>query len=254
MSKIFDYLQQLDLSDMEAKFYLKLLETGPITVSQLAQAMGMQRPSAYMYVDPLIDKGLVTKLVIGTKKQLAPTQPENLEALIDKKFTTAKFLKEKFPEMLQEIKGTFPVFKESDIFEIKSYKGIQNARNIYVEALQSDEVRAYVKIKETETLFPENKPVFENAFKHNKHLEVWEIIYDSMSTTKDAQAVQSISDRYYYKFMPNHLKLSSEDILIYNEKVAIINYRNGGTSVVLQSRDFYNNLKELFNFTWDMLC
>jgi len=254
MSKIIDYLQQLDLSDMEAKFYLKLLETGPISVSELAHAMNTQRPSVYLYIDPLIAKGLVTRHVLGTKKQVAPTQPENLEALIDKKFTTAKFLKDSFPAILQEIKDEFPSFKESDNVEVKYYKGVNNARKIYEEALQANEVRAYARIDPVERLYPDNAAVFEEGFRTNKKLKWWEFIYGSDSAIEVSEQVVSNTDRYFYKFMPKYLKLSSEDILIYDNKVAIINYRGGKTSVVLQSIDFYNNLKELFDFMWDVLA
>ena len=59
--------------------------------------------------------------------------------------------------------------------------------------------------------------------------------------------------RYSYKFIPEDLKLSSEDILMYDGKVAIVNYRGKVSSIVLQSADFYNNLKELFDFIWKMI-
>src|SRR5260370_10737036 len=253
MSSITDYLAQLELSDMEAKCYLKLLETGPITVSELAHAMGIKRTSAYLYIDPLVDKGLATKQVTGTRKQLAPTEPENLEGLIDQKFKTARFLKDKFPEMLKEIKGIYPSFKESDNVEVKYYKGINNARKIYEESFLAGEVRAYSRVDPKERLWPDNAAVFKKAFETNKKLMWWEFIYDSESVLDIPDQVVSSTDRYFYKYMPNYLKLSSEDILIYDGKVAIINYRGGKTSVVLQSPDFYNNLKELFDFIWTVL-
>ena len=53
--------------------------------------------------------------------------------------------------------------------------------------------------------------------------------------------------------MPKNLKLSSEDILIYDGKVAIINYTGKITSMVLHSRDYYSNSAELFDFIWEIL-
>jgi sugar-specific transcriptional regulator TrmB len=239
---------------MEAKFYLKLLETGATTTSELAHAMGVKRTTAYLYIDALVNKGLATKIVKGTKKQIAPTEPENLEALVEEKFTSAKNLKHMLPSLLEDIKQTFPSFKEINNFQIKSYKGIHNARNIYEEAFAAQEVRAYARIDPEERLWPDNAHVFEDAFKRNTKLLWKEFIYDPGSAVEISDQIVSHTDRYVYRFMPKHLKLSSEDILIYDGKVAIINYRGGQTSVVLQSPDFYNNLKELFDFMWSILA
>lgn len=53
--------------------------------------------------------------------------------------------------------------------------------------------------------------------------------------------------------MPKDLELSSEDILMYDGKVAIINYTGKITSMVLHSRDYYNNSTELFDYLWKIL-
>lgn len=253
MNKTIDYLKQLDLSDVEAKLYLTLLQTGPTSVRDLAQTIDIKRTTAYFYIDELVDKGLIMKLVRGSKKLVAANEPENLQSLIEEKISEAKKVQKELPDILKMLTTIVPEGNNMQDTDIRAYKGIMNARKIYEECLRANEVRAYVKIKESETLFPDNLPVFKNAFKKNKNLKVWEIIYDSRSTTKDAERVESISERYFYKYTPAHLKLSSEDILIYDGKVAIINYRGGKTSVVLQSQDFYNNFKELFDFMWNVL-
>ena len=46
MEKIVDYLKQLDLSDVEAKLYLTLLQTGPSSVRDLAQTIDIKRTTA----------------------------------------------------------------------------------------------------------------------------------------------------------------------------------------------------------------
>ncbi len=253
MDKIVDYLKQLDLSDVEAKLYLTLLQTGATSVRDLAQTIEIKRTTAYFYIDQLIDKGLIMKLVKGSKKLVAANEPENLKTLVEAKIVSAKAVQQDFPDIIKMLTNIVPEENNTKNAEISFYKGIINARKIYEEALQASEVRAYVRLKDEETLFPDNLPIFEDAFRKNEKLRVWEIIYDSDSTTKDAERVESITDRYLYKFTPKHLKLSSEDILIYDGKVAIINYRGGKTSVVLHSSDFYNNFKELFDFMWNVL-
>ena len=253
MHNYIDYLEQLELSDVEAKLYLKLLETGPINMNDLAKAVGINRSTAYIYLEPLFAKGLVAKIVNKSKKQVAPTDPEHLETLIDQRLAQTKALKEQFPTMLQEIKRSFPGVKETTNVEITSYKGIHQARRIYVEALQADELRSYIRIDKTETLFPSNAAVFSKAFAENKNLKIWEIIYDPESSASPSKESRAQKSRYFYKYMPKGKKLSSEDILLYDGKVAIINFRGGKTSIVLQSHDLYNNLKEIFEILWSTL-
>ncbi|HSW88971.1 MAG TPA: helix-turn-helix domain-containing protein [Candidatus Saccharimonadales bacterium] len=254
MEKILKYLEQLDLSEIEAKLYLTLLQTGPNSVRDIANAIGIKRTTAYLYVDQLEAKGLLIKIVQKSHPLIEAVPPESsLEHLVKEKVENTQTIQSDFPTILQSIHSAYPSFIHTGDAEVKYYKGINNARKIYEESLNSQELRAYVKIKETEKLFPDNLPIFENAFKNNPRLKVWEIIYDSASTTKDAERVETLSDKYFYKFMPGNLKLSSEDILIYDGKVAIINYRGEKTSVVLHSSDFYNNLKAIFDFTWNMI-
>ena len=254
MEKIVDYLKQLDLSDVEAKLYLTLLQTGSASVRDLAATIDIKRTTAYFYIDQLIDKGLIMKLVKGSKKLVAANEPENLKHLVEEKLTFAKSIQQDLPDILQKLSKISPEKNETKEVEIRSYKGALNAQKIYAEALKANEVRSYARVyQKKEQLFPNNNEFFINAFKKNKKLKMWEIIYDSDSTLEPAEEITASTDRYLYMYMPKHLKLSSEDILIYDDRVAIINYRGNNTSIVLHSKDFYNNLKELFDFVWEVL-
>lgn len=61
------------------------------------------------------------------------------------------------------------------------------------------------------------------------------------------------SNRYFYKFMPPSAGLTSPGIVIYDNKVAIVNTGEKISAVVLYNRDFYLNSKNLFDFIWNML-
>mgnify|MGYP001597084432 CR=1 FL=1 len=79
-----------------------------------------------------------------------------------------------------------------------------------------------------------------------------ELIYDSPFNMQDTHMLAK-NKRYSFKFMPKNIQLSSQDILIYDGKVAIINYENTIDAVVLNNRYFYKNCKELFDFIWQLL-
>src|SRR5215469_15447405 len=100
MDKIIDYLKQLDLSDAEAKLYLTLLKAGPVSVRDLAQTVDIKRTTAYFYIDQLVEKGLIMKLVKGSKKLIAANEPENLKILVEEKIKKAQAVQENFPAIL----------------------------------------------------------------------------------------------------------------------------------------------------------
>jgi HTH-type transcriptional regulator, sugar sensing transcriptional regulator len=252
MDKIIEYLKQLDLSDAEAKLYLRLLQTGPTTVRDLAQTVDIKRTTAYFYIDQLVEKGLIMKLVRGSKKLVAANGPENLQYLVEKKVSSAKQVKQNLPSFLKALSISPSESISANEAEIKSSKGITNARKIYLEALSSNELRTYIRIDTKDPLFPDTALVFSNAFEKNPKLKIWEIIYAEDSGLPSKKS-RSRKGRYFYKHLPKTMKLSSEDILIYDGKVAIINFRGGKTNIVLQSRDLYNNFKEIFDSFWNTL-
>lgn len=250
---ILNYLEDLDLSDIEAKLYLMLLKTGPTSVRDLAEKIEIKRTTAYLYIDQLIERGLIMKVVKGSEKLIAANDPEeSLANLVDEKLKKAKTIQNEFPAMLQSITTSIPDIKDVGEAEIKYYKGINGIQKIYEEALNATELRSYIKLIEEENVFPNNVSMFIHAFKKNPQLKIKEIFYDSPFSRREAQKIASSTDRYSYKFLPKNMNLSSEDILIFDGKVGIIHYKDkkNSSSVILKSLEYYNNSKELFDFIW----
>lgn len=253
MDGIVDYLKLLDLSDIEAKLYLTLLQSGPTSVRDLAQTIDIKRTTAYFYIDQLVDKGLIMKLVKGSKKLVAANDPDNLQHLVEKKLTNAEAVQQGFPDILKTINTTLPQMIDAGNAEVRYYKGANGAKKIYEEALKSKELRTYVKVEIANGLFGNNVNIFDKAFIKNSQLKVKEIIYDSPLVTRDVKQILSQNKRYSYKLMPKELNLTSGDTLIYDGKVAIINYKGSMHSIILQNKDYYNNSKELFDFIWKII-
>lgn len=61
-------LQELGLTEIEAKIYLASLELGTDTVLKIAKKAEVKRPTAYIALDSLFSKGFVSK----SKKRALP--------------------------------------------------------------------------------------------------------------------------------------------------------------------------------------
>ena len=57
------FLKNLGLNDKEANIYLALLQLGKSTATKIAKKSGLKRPTTYVIIEQLIDKGFVQKLV-----------------------------------------------------------------------------------------------------------------------------------------------------------------------------------------------
>src|SRR6185437_8435894 len=148
MDKTIDYLKQLDLSDAEAKLYLTLLQSGPVSVRDLAQTVDIKRTTAYFYIDQLVEKGLIMKLVRGSKKLVAACEPENLKILVEEKIKQANKVQKEFPDILKALTTSLPKEDNNSDAEIKYYKGKNGVKKIYEEALTGKELRSFVNVEE----------------------------------------------------------------------------------------------------------
>jgi sugar-specific transcriptional regulator TrmB len=256
MDTIIDYLKQLELSEIEAKLYLTLLQTGPISVRDLAANIDIKRTTAYLYVDQLVEKGLVIKIVKGSKKLVTAEDPTALEHLVKAKVESAQEVQKHFPNILKTLSISLPGNVENDEAEIRYYKGKNGVKKVYEEALKAKELRSYFNIELMKEALPDNEVLFVHALQTNKDIKIYELIQDSPLSRKKVKASKAVSlkhDRYFLKFLPQGITLSAADILIYDGKIGIVNVGSQFTGIVLNNKDYYNNSKELFDLVWKVL-
>lgn len=254
MNKLSVFLEQLDLSEIEASLYTGLLDNGPMSVRDLAVFTKMKRTTAYFYIDQLIEKGLVVKLTRGTQKLVTVSMPkDSLQYLVEQKEKQAQKLKAEFPAILNALKTTLPEIAPNNDSEITYYKGTNGVKKVYEAALKAKELRLYVKLFETAKLFENDKNIFENALLQNKELTIREIIAD---IPEDIQHISlpTQSGRYHYRFMPSDIGLAAANMLIYDNTVAIINVTGTITTIVLDNNDYFINSKKLFDYIWETLA
>jgi len=254
MTTLVDYLKLLDLSDTEAKLYLMLLKNGPTSVRDLSQTVAIKRTTAYFYIDALVEKGLMIKLVRGSKKLVAATEPKNLIMLVEEKLKNAEAIQHDFPKMLKMIAKSIPPENKNFESGIKYYKGKNGVKNIFEDILQAKEIRSFANITEFTNVFPEGFHLIDTAIKKNTAIKFTEILEDTPQTKHIVNdALQNTNNRYQCKYFPAGMKISSSDITIYDEKVSFINMRDNIHGLIIPSPLLYENFKTLFDFIWKAL-
>lgn len=253
MNNIINYLKQLNLSEIEAKLYLTLLKSGPTSIRDLAQTVDIKRTTTYFYIDQLVEKGLITKLVRGSKKVVAANDPEDLKILVEEKLKNALSVEQEFPNILHMLTSSLPQEEQTIDSEIRNYKGKIGVKKLYVQALKAKELRSLVNIEEILSAFPENPDLFDKAVNHNPGMIMYEIVVQSPQTVARMKQATGRTKNYYFKFLPKTMNIRSTDILIYDGNVSFIELKNQTNAVTLHSKELYNNFILLFDYIWQTL-
>lgn len=102
---IVESLRQIGLNEKEAATYSATLSLGKATVEQIAKAARLVRTSTYTQVESLMEKGLLSSVIIGKKTYYLPEAPTNLSRLLDIResntVTGRSLLKTILPELLK---------------------------------------------------------------------------------------------------------------------------------------------------------
>lgn len=247
-----DYLLKFGFTETEAAMYITLLKFGPMSVHDLAKAIKINRTAAYTHISSLKNDGIVLSVLVKSKKQLVAVEPDQLKYLLDRKIDAITSLQKQFPTFVSALETSFQHSTNNLKVDVKYYSGIHGLRSIFKDMFKADELRVFCKLSEVTALLPKEQNTYENALKDNPKLKIYEIYGDSPSEIMKYN-YKVLSKRYFYKFMPKSGAISSPGIVIYDNKVAIINNKDKICGVILYNRDYYLNSKNLFDFIWQSL-
>jgi sugar-specific transcriptional regulator TrmB len=254
MKTLISYLNQLNFSHTEALLYVLLLKHGPLTVKELAEKAKINRTAMYPHISSLINKSIFLEIIQDGHKKLVASEPDRLQGIINEQLAEIHARQDKLPTILTSLNALSPEREKKNTSEIKYYKGRTAVKRIYDDCLRSKKIRAYYDPDALEKVFPENKSLFCKKIKQNSEMIVLEIIQPSIQTYIEIKRSLN-TPRHIYKALPKDIKLTANDILIYDDKVAIINIgdKQHVTGIVLDNKDYYNNSVQLFDLLWRLL-
>lgn len=253
MRTIVNYLKKLDFSENEANLYIILLQRGSLTVSELAEKAKLNRTATYGHLTRLHEKGVISKSK-GMSNKVIANPPEHLHSLVEEKISNANVLKEQLPPIVTTLNTRFMQVSKNNVSDIKYYKGKNSVSAIYSDCLKSQTIRSYFDVKDLEQTFPENTLKFNTKISNNPKMKVYELVQKSPEAQAHIENSQTVKG-HVFKFLPEDIKLTSNDILIYDGKVAIINIadKDNVTGIVLHDKNYYENSKQIFDLLWKLL-
>ena len=130
---LISHIEELGLSNKEAKVYVACLKSGPSAVQRIADQAGIKRVTTYVILESLVGLGLVSQSIKGKKTYFIAEEPSNLSRLLDKREQELKDQQENFKYVLPELMSLKTIPKESP--NVKFYDSVDGMKTMMNEFL-----------------------------------------------------------------------------------------------------------------------
>ena len=237
-------LQNIWLTEIEAKLYNCLLEKWTQNISKISEFSWLNRVQIYKSIPHLIEKNLIGQTIKGKRKLFFAENPENLENIFEeKKFqfqNTLKIMKEKYNK-----KANTPWLKT-----FHTRNGLKIIFDDVVKTLKKWELYyRYSSRKENymKWFLGEN---YTNV-RDKKEIQRLVITSDELMKLKEKKSKKLNRE---IRAIPKKYDLFEDNIskVIYANKVAIIDY-NTDTSFIVENKKFAEFEKKIFKLLFKFL-
>jgi sugar-specific transcriptional regulator TrmB len=120
----------LDLDDLEAKVYLNLLRSGPITASALAKELDIDRARMYRTVDKLVSRNIISTTLSSPKLCIASDPHDALKIALGKKEDEVNKIKKSGEAIIDKINSEISTNQRSTV---PTFRVVQGRQNIYAD-------------------------------------------------------------------------------------------------------------------------
>jgi len=232
-------LQQLGLTDKEAKLYLNALELGTFSVAGIAHRSGLKRPTCYLILEELSKKGLVS---INPKAKKTLYVVESPEILL-KQSERNVLLSQKLVPKLNALHNT-----EKEKAVVKYYSGIKGIHNIYEDVLKCKNKKYNLIGSAEEIVATVGKEFIDNWLETRiqKNISAKSI---KMKSTEIPNKLYQSNILRECRYSPKDIFIA-ETIFIYDDKTAIVSTKKGNFGFIIESREFADTMTGLFKALW----
>lgn len=234
-----DVLEDIGLTEKEAKVYLALLEMKEALPSVLSKHSGVKRPTTYLILEQLVKKGLAGRSRKGKFEYFQAIPPQTL---LEKETKKLAALQEVLPKLLQ-LHDRFAVRPQMSVFE-----GEQGLIHIMEDTLNtSTELLCWANISlATGSLLEEYYPSY---IKKKVERKIWLrgiFSFDEAALQFKAQGKEELREVY---LIPDDEFPFQNEINIYDDKVAIISHQDK-VGIIIQNQNIADTQRSIFNFAF----
>jgi len=236
--EINEVLQKSGLTDKEANVYMALLELGTATVHPIATKAGVKRPTAYLILDQLKAKGLVSVIPRAKKVLYTAESPEKIIQDLGRK---QELVKRFLPNML----ALYNTKTEKP--QVLLYEGKEAVGEVYEKILLAKKVDFFCTITEAMSAFPEY-PFRINKTAMSGSMKFRELLTSNPSDVEYSRKMQH-GENYQHRFLPPGMNLLTDNVL-FDGNIVFFSYHPYIFAVQISSKGIYQSLLTLFEVAW----
>ncbi len=240
-----DELQQIGLTEKEAKVYLATLTLGKATALEISKKTDLKRPTAYFTVDSLMKKGLMSSVYEGKKQYFMAENPERLVDVFEAKQDEVRRQGEKLKKLIPDLKQLRPKTDGGPV--VKYYTGKEGALSMVrgmLNIAEGETIWAVYDLDLVDTLFTEEELTKIRYVRHNKSVTI-KTLYTSetksLSSDEHVERVRIDGQRY-----PVHA-----DIAVYEDKIRLADISGDTLGVVVQNQTLAEAMKSILKLAWE---
>jgi sugar-specific transcriptional regulator TrmB len=251
-AQLISNIEDLGLSNKEARIYVASLMVGPSGVQSIADYSGIKRVTTYVILESLVSLGLVSQSVKGKKTLFIAEDPTNLRRLLDKREQEVKDQKQSFEAILPQLAGLKSLPKESTT--VKFYdtpEGIRGLFGTFFDTYQGrlDMVYGVSNLDQLHAFFPEMKESNSNPQRTRKHVKS-KFLYTSErgAIYHDSDAAMNRTSR----FVPPEKFPFKGDFNIIGDHIIMISFTTANPlAITIKNQDLAASMLAIFELIWE---
>lgn len=230
-------IQQLGLSEMEYSLYLKLLQLGPTTITNLANKRKIARTTAFENIERLIKRGLIGQTIRGKRRLINAEKPEVITNILKDKQTSVQMKLneiqqtiEHVPTFIKSIYKLIPKQQQEAGLMVNFFEDKVGIRKAYREVLQSDATYSFVDIENFFQGFPGFVALFEEAINNRPKMIMYDLLLDSPQARR---LLKKSHERYLCKVITENFENLQFDFIANSKAIVIIQGQVENTSALM---------------------
>ena len=248
ISRMLKELQDIGLTEKEARVYMAALEIGRATADQLAKHAKIVRSTTYVQIESLMKKGLMSTYEEEKKTYLAPESPELLKRLLlkqkDELSTKERDLTSLLPDLLRQFEGA----GERPVVRFFAGKeGITVMREEVLGLKKGEEYLVIFSIDSLAGIYTQKELDDFSERRSNQGIKS-RYIYTRVGGKSTSEIPHDTERRY---FSPERLPMRS-DIFVYRHNVAIMALKGPLFGIVIESKEIADSFRAIFPVLWEM--
>lgn len=233
-------LEDIGLNGSEIKVFLTLVEQGPSYSNNIVEHSKLQNAVVHRSLNSLINKGLVSFVYVGKKKQYQNAPLKTLVEFIDNKKSEVK-------ELVEKLEKKKSLFAEKELPAI--YKGRKGIKEIWHLTLEKEN-STVLNYGGSQTAHEYMGDVFWKIYHERRtarNIKVRFLFHESLRWQGDKIKGMPLSE---VKYTPQEFESITETV-IFNDYVCIMVYCEEPYAFLIPEGKVAESYKRFFEYLWN---